>query len=93
MHLPLYTQVSALVLPPQPCLITPHPLLVSSRYPDGPFVCGKAFTFADAALFQIIHNQEQTGGKKLRTDAYPLLSKLYEAVEALPSLKAYLSSR
>lgn len=63
------------------------------KYPEGPFVTGKDFTFADAALFQIVHNTEKTGGASLRTAEYPLITKLYAAVEALPSASAYLKSR
>jgi len=63
-----------------------------SRYTDGPFFTGAQFTFADAAVFQVIHDEAKVFGFVLDEAAFPRLARFYAAVKARPRIAAYLAS-
>jgi len=63
-----------------------------ARYPEGPFFTGTQFTFADAAVYQILHDEAKLNSFKVDAATFPLLTKFYAAVEARPNIAAFLSS-
>eukprot|EP00160_Parvularia_atlantis_P021516 Unigene9361_Nuclearia_a/m.28571 Unigene9361_Nuclearia_a/g.28571 ORF Unigene9361_Nuclearia_a/g.28571 Unigene9361_Nuclearia_a/m.28571 type:complete len:218 (+) Unigene9361_Nuclearia_a:82-735(+) len=58
---------------------------------EGPFFGGATFTFADAAVFQIMHDEIKFGAT-IAADKFPRLNAFYEAVKARPNVAAYLAS-
>ena len=59
---------------------------------DGPFFTGSQFTFADAAVFQIIHDEIKTNGFVVDEAHYPRLKAFYAAVQARPPIAADLAA-
>lgn len=58
----------------------------------GPYVIGQEFTYADIALFQLLHDENliQDGRKGLKE--YPRLVQLVDAVQSRPNIKKFFDS-
>lgn len=60
---------------------------------SGPFIIGEKITYADMVLYQVLHDENLTQQeRKGMKDEYPRLTKLVDAVEARPNIKAFLQS-
>ncbi|EIM91823.1 glutathione S-transferase-like protein [Stereum hirsutum FP-91666 SS1] len=67
--------------------LTTNPLSV-----HGPFVIGSSITYADLAVYQILHDEELVHHGNKGLEGYPRLAKLAAAVEERPGVKAFLES-
>ena len=59
---------------------------------QGPFVLGDTFTYADMVIYQMCHDEGLTSENQRGLGNHPRLSKLIEAVESRPNVKAFLGS-
>lgn len=59
---------------------------------QGPYVIGNEITYADMVLYQIMHDESLTQDGRAGLKEYPRLTKLVDAVEARPNIKAFLGS-
>ena len=59
---------------------------------QGPYILGKAVSYADLVLYQICHDESLTQDGRKGLKEYPRLTKLVDAVEARPNIKAFLQS-
>lgn len=73
-------------------LFNGNPLSISPTATEGPFVLGTRFTYADLALYQILHDENLTQEDRKGLEGYPALRRLAEAVEARENVKRYLGS-
>ena len=58
----------------------------------GPFVIGNTFSYADIALYQVLHDEGLTKDGRKGIKDYPRLTKLVNALEDRPNIKAFLQS-
>lgn len=66
--------------------------MTNSLSAHGPFVIGSRITYADLAVYQILHDEELVHHGKNGLEGYPRLAKLTAAVEERPGVKAFLES-
>lgn len=58
----------------------------------GPFAASNTFTYADMALYQVLHDENLTQDGRKGLKEYPRLVKLVDAVEGRPNVKKFLGS-
>ena len=59
---------------------------------QGDYVLGNTFTYADLALYQLLHDESLVQDGRSGLKDYPRLTKLVDAVEERPNIKAFLQS-
>ena len=59
---------------------------------SGPYTIGNKVTYADLALYQILHDESLTQDGRKELKDFPRLAKLVDAVEGRPNVKAFLES-
>jgi len=59
---------------------------------SGAFVVGQKVTYADLVIYQICHDEQLTQDGRAGLKGYPRLTKLVDAVESRPNIKAFLNS-
>ena len=59
---------------------------------QGDYVIGKTFTYADMVLYQLLHDENLVQDGRSGLKDYPRLTKLVDALEARPNIKAFLQS-
>ncbi|TEY79819.1 hypothetical protein BOTCAL_0041g00200 [Botryotinia calthae] len=58
----------------------------------GPFITGNEITYADMALYQVLHDEGLTKDGRKGLKEYPRLVQLVDAVEGRPNIKKFLNS-
>ncbi|KAF7926761.1 uncharacterized protein EAE97_010270 [Botrytis byssoidea] len=58
----------------------------------GPFITGNEITYADMALYQLLHDESLTKDERQGLKEYPRLVQLVDAVEDRPNIKKFLTS-
>ncbi|TGO22979.1 hypothetical protein BPAE_0148g00090 [Botrytis paeoniae] len=58
----------------------------------GPFIIGNEITYADMALYQLLHDESLTKDGRKGLKEYPRLVQLVDAVENRPNIKKFLNS-
>ncbi|KAJ3011026.1 UNVERIFIED_CONTAM: hypothetical protein HDU68_001862, partial [Siphonaria sp. JEL0065] len=75
-----------------------HPVAIPRFYNTfenllvGPFILGEEFSYADAILYQALHDDGSLGNES-RLAEYPKLQKFVAAFEARPRIAEYLANR
>ena len=77
------------------CFSTFERWLRTTKAGDVAFLAGPSLSYADVCLFDCIEGVEDCGFFEPadRASAYPLVTKLYDHVAALPAVAAYLAKR
>lgn len=69
-----------------------NPFFTATNATEAPFILGTKFTYADLALYQILHDEDLTQQGREGLKEYPALLRLVNAVEGRERVKRYLNS-